>query len=414
MNKKIVISHPNGNPNLRGVLKGFDKLNSLESFHTTVATFPENTYDFLSRLPGLKEFQKRAYDQNISTKTICYPYRELGRMIAQKLNIHSLLKHEKGLFCIDQVYQSIDKHVAQYLKNNHTVDAIYAYEDGALHSFQQAKKQNIKCLYDLPIGYWRTMHKLLKEEKDKLPEWAITLGGFNDSFEKLERKDEELRLADQIFVASSFTKKTLEDFPQKLENIHVIPYGFSTPNESRVYETYKNRKIKLLFVGGLSQRKGIAYLFEAVKGLENYIELTIVGKGKIDECAILKKELSKHHYIPSLPHDEILKLMSHQDVFVFPSLFEGFGLVITEAMSQGTPVITTDRTCGKDIIQNNENGWIINAGEAVSLRKKIIEIIDQPEILEYVGKNAMKTSANRPWVNYSNELALEVQKYISQ
>ena len=51
--------------------------------------------------------------------------------------------------------------------------------------------------------------------------------------------------------------------------------------------------------------------------------------------------------------------MREHDVFVFPSLFEGFGLVITESMSQGTPVITTDRTAGPDLIKNDENGWLL-------------------------------------------------------
>ena len=50
--------------------------------------------------------------------------------------------------------------------------------------------------------------------------------------------------------------------------------------------------------------------------------------------------------------------MKEHDVLIFPSLFEGFGLVITEAMAQGTPVITTDRTAGPDVISDNENGCL--------------------------------------------------------
>lgn len=57
------------------------------------------------------------------------------------------------------------------------------------------------------------MRKLLNIEYDKNPHWAITLGGFNDSDEKLNRKDRELALADKIYVASSFTK-TLLDYPE--------------------------------------------------------------------------------------------------------------------------------------------------------------------------------------------------------
>ena len=66
-----------------------------------------------------------------------------------------------------------------------------------------------------------------------------------------------------------------------------------------------------------------------------------------------------HNYLGPMPHDKVLQEMRKADVFIFPSLFEGFGMVITEAMSQGTPVIATDRTCAVDLIKNGENGWVI-------------------------------------------------------
>ena len=258
------------------------------------------------------------------------------------------------------------------------------------------------------------MRELLSIEKERNPQWAITLGGFNDSEEKLKRKDEELLLADKIYVASTFTKKTLELFPVKLANVEVLPYGFPPVNKHRVYIPFDGRKIKVLFVGGLSQRKGISYLFDAVEGLEDKIELTVVGRGNVEYCPQLKKALGKVNYIPSLSHDAVLELMAENDLFVFPSLFEGFGLVITEAMSQGTPVITTDRTCGPDIITHGKNGWIVEAGSHQPIKDLLELFIENPSIIHEVGRSALRTASLRPWVCYEEELSISIENFIKR
>jgi glycosyltransferase involved in cell wall biosynthesis len=229
----------------------------------------------------------------------------------------------------------------------------------------------------------------------------------SDSQGKLDSKDEELRLADTIFVASRFTAKTLEDFQGKLAPVKVIPYGFPSVTSEKISAGFNGqRPLKVLFVGGLSQRKGIAYLFEAVSQLGKRVELTIVGsKASEVVCEPLNKALSQHKWIPSLANSEILKLMKSQDVLVFPSLFEGFGLVITEAMSQGTPVITTDRTAGPDLISNGENGWLIEAGSTEAIRTALEEILTNPESILKASIAARETARKRTWEAYGLELA---------
>lgn len=146
--------------------------------------------------------------------------------------------------------------------------------------------------------------------------------------------------------------------------------------------------------------------------MEHEFELTVVGIGDIEKCPILKKKLQKANYIPSLPHDAILKLMAEHDLLIFPSLFEGFGLVITEAMSQGTPVITTERTCGPDIITHGKDGWIVKAGSAQPIRELLEQFISNPMILQEVGRNALKTASSRPWPCYEQELATSVNTFL--
>lgn len=414
MKKKILVAHPTGNANTRGAIEGFNNLGILHSFHTCVACFEGNWLYKLANISPLREFRRRMFDKSLQNITYTYPDKELMRMVASKTGKSSWIKHETGSFCVDKVYQDLDRRVALFVNKHHKeMEGVYLYEDCATEIVKAAKKHNLKYIYDLPIGYWRAMRRLLNEEREKNPDWAMTLGGFNDSDEKLKRKDAELCNADKIYVASSFTKETLKDYPDKLADIEVIPYGFPPVNKSRNYEPLDGRKLNVLFVGGLSQRKGLSYLFDAVRGLEDKVNLTVVGQGNIEGCAALKKALSCANYIPSMPHDEVLKLMAESDVFIFPSLFEGFGLVITEAMSQGTPVITTDRTCGPDIMTDGKDGWIVEAGTSAPIKELLLSFIDNPAKLETAGLHAMETAAKRSWKKYEDELAESVEQFLN-
>ena len=367
---KIIISHPTSNQNNRAVLKGLLDAGLLHKFYTAIGIFSGDFLNRLSNLKPLKEISRRRFDLNLKPFTVMAPVMEVGRLMSSKLGLKFLTMHESGLFSVDAVYRNLDKKVAASLKktSKQGLNAIYAYEDGAYYSFKAAKENHIECLYDLPIGYWKTARELLKNEIVVWPEWEATLQGFKDSEAKLKRKDDELALADRIFVASSFTAKTLEDFPEKLAPITVIPYGFPEVIKNRVYNI-GDRPLKLLFVGGLSQRKGIANMFKAIASLTPHVELTVIGRKPTNDCEPLNQALARHNWIPSVPHDDVLKHMQEHDVLLFPSLFEGFGLVITEAMSQGTPVITTDRTAGPDIIEHDVNGWLVEAGSTKALQQ---------------------------------------------
>lgn len=401
---KIFVTHPTGNANVRAAINAFAKHNMLAEFNTTLATDPKAKW--LKLVPGSlrSELLRRSYTVEKSLIQT-YPFREIGRLGFQKIGLKNLARHEYGKFSVDAVYHSLDNGVAAKiarLKNK--PDAVYAYEDGALATFQKAESFNILRIYDLPKGYWRAERDLLGKELEKRPDWAVTLAGFKDSNEKLHRKDEELSKAQHIVVASSFTKSTLDYYDGSLPSISVVPYGFPPVIDKRNYNYSSSRKLKLLFVGSLSQLKGLANVLEAVEELKPYVELTIVGRKKTDECLPLNKGLSEHRYISSLPHTEVLLEMSRQDIFLFPSLFEGFGLVVTEAMSQGTPVITTNRTCGADIIDHDKNGWIVEASSTSALVNQLRLILASPDKIEKVGRAAMETARSRPWSQYGTEL----------
>ena len=404
---KLLASHLAGNANVKAAVNGFIEAGLLGEFHVTIASIPGTLLDSLGGLSPFSEIRRRRFDPMVKPFLHSWPWLEIGRVLS-KGKLRFLAKNDTSPFFVDRVIQNLDKHVASSLEaaQKKGVNAVYAYEDIALHTFQGAKNLGLKCIYDLPIGYWRAGHRLLELERQRWPEWAVTMHGLRDSEEKLLNKDEELRLADLVFVASTFTADSLKDYPGKLPPVEVIPYGFPPVHERKSYTGLRNSgPLKLLFVGSLSQRKGVADLLEAVDGFGSKVELTLVGKKTTEECAPLNKALTRHRWIPSLSHSEILKLMRESDVFVFPSLFEGFGLVITEAMSQGTPVITTDRTAGPDIIDHGSTGWLIKAGTTNALKESIEALLLKPEMIKEVGLAAREKARQRPWEMYGRELA---------
>jgi glycosyltransferase involved in cell wall biosynthesis len=413
---KVIVSHPTANQNVRAVVRGFIEAGVKTSFKTTIATFPG---EWLHRLGGhnaLGFLRKRAFDAELRPYTRTWPWLEAGRQLALKAGFRMLTRHEHGVLSVDSVYNNFDQHTAAVVANEgvQKVDAVYAYEDGALSSFRAAKKTGLTCLYDLPIGHWRVGHEIFKQEKERWPAWSATLSGLKDSAEKLARKDEELMLADRIYVASKFTADSLSSFPGTLAPVKVIPYGFPPPAKHREKSTNKRGPLKLLFVGSLTQRKGIADLFSVVDSLRAHVQLTVVGKKTTHACVALNEALAKHRWIPALPHEDVLTLMRSHDVLVFPSLFEGFGLVITEAMSQGTPVITTERTAGPDLIEHGNNGWIINAGSTELLKNAIEELLYKRESVMECGRAALDTARRRPWEVYGRELAESVLEDMEQ
>jgi starch synthase len=244
--------------------------------------------------------------------------------------------------------------------------------------------------------------RIFAEEREREPEWATTLTGTRDSAEKLARKDEELCLARRVIVASTFTKSTLADSPHQRE-VSVVPYGAPPSVEGELLNC--PNKLRILFAGALGQRKGLSYALRAVETIgRQHCELTLLGRKAVSGCRILDEAVRKHRWIPSLSHNEVLQEMRAHDVVIFPSLFEGFGLVITEAMSQGTPVITTPNTAGPDIIQNGVDGWIVPIRSAEAIAEKLDVLVREPYRAYEMKLAARAKARTRGWENYRRQL----------
>jgi glycosyltransferase involved in cell wall biosynthesis len=404
----ILLSHPTGNANVRGILNGLASEKILQNFYTSVAAYEGNFWHKLGGISALSEFRKRSFDASIQPFTEMFPWYELGRMMSKKMKFNNLITHETGLFSVDNSYSSFDRFVANSLKKKikQLPNAVYAYEDGSLETFKVAKRLGITCVYDLPIAYWETSQKLMREEADRLPKWSPTLGGgIKDSESKLLRKEKELELADIVVAPGSFVMDSLPDWSSKKKKI-VSPFGspncsVDTRNDITRNISTQNKKLRVLFVGSMGQRKGLGDLFQAMQILNNpHIELVVLGS-LLAPMEFYKNALSDFTYEPVRSHPEILKLMRTCDLLCLPSIVEGRALVMQEAMSQGLPIIITPNTGGSDLIIEGETGFLVPIRNAAKIAEKINWSFENRDKLEHMGENARAHASKYTWENYA-------------
>ncbi len=409
----ITLIHPTGNANVRGVLTGLYRDNMLATYYTTIGYASENR--ILKMLPHFVTdiLNRRSYDipQHLISGHF---YSEFIRF-CRSCSLFPKFRNLNTRLAIDKIYFTLDIQLAKDIDSSNiptVTKAIYGYEDGSLNSFKAAKKRGLINIYDLPIGYWRAGHEILFEEAELQPQWSTTIPALNEPKNKLERKDEELALADHVFVASSFTQETLKLAPKFQAEVEAIPYGAPFPASQISPARAEGKPLRALFVGGLSQRKGISYLFDAIASLKGMMDLTVIGRRPVG-CEALDKHLDHHTWIASLPHQRILEIMSHHDVLVFPSLFEGFGLVILEALSQGIPVITTAHTAGPDLLTDGEDGFIVPIRSSEAIAEKLELLYRDCDLLEEMKKNALIKSREYSWQHYSEQLVSSIKSFIS-
>lgn len=396
--KKVIISHPTGNENSRNVVLGLRKHDMLSHFYTTTGIFSDSILQKLDN-SFVREIKKRTYDASLRGYTSFHATNEIIRLLATKAKLTNLVKHEVGKFSTFEIYKDLDKLVSKKIQKQNA-NIIYGYADGSLESFKVAKGLNMKTVCDMQSCYYKKVEEICVEELNKNPEWAETINILTESEEKKAHSNKEFQLADHIVVASNFSKKALELYDGELSNIKVIPYGFPEPFIERKYTNGK--KLKLLFVGKLSQQKGLSYLFDAVEEFKEHVELTIIGSKPLQESSILNNHLQKHRYLGTKPHNEVIKEMRLTDILLFPTLMDAFGMVITEAMAQGTPVICTENSAGPEIITNLENGWIVNAGNSEQI-KEILKNAINSNIAEELGRNALQKASSYSWDMYQKE-----------
>jgi len=253
----------------------------------------------------------------------------------------------------------------------------------------------------------RALHPECASSLDK--EWELAL-----PTEDFNRLVHECDMAQQWLVASTFSKRTLVESGLPSENIHVIPYGTDLDRfRPHGRERSTGRPLQLLFVGSLGQRKGITYLLDAVASLPpGSVELTMCGR-PVDDMRLLAESKAPLRVLPSISAEGLVAAYQEADVFVFPSLAEGFGHVLLEAMASGLPVISTTSTAAPDLISHGREGYVVAPGNSQSLADHISLFIGNPEKTKNFGTAARARAEFFTWERFRKRVAQVVDHILS-
>ena len=402
----VDLVHPTGNQFVRELLRALEESHRLGTFHTALG-FAESSWTRLLPNQLRAEALRRTYAMP-GDKVRARPGREAVRLAAQKLRWSYLSRHEEGWASVDQVYQDLDRAVAARIRSGEGIAGVggfYGYEDGCLETFRAAKSRGLKCFYDLPIAYWETVRKLLDEEKERLPEWEPTLVGTRDSAAKLARKTAELELADVVVCPSRFVLESLPKSVRAEKRCLVAEFGSPARNWDAVQRAPSaSGKLRLLFAGSMTQRKGLADLFAAMRLLDRPdVELIVMGS-PIVPMEFYRGQYAGFTHLGTRPHDEVLKLMQTCDALVLPSIAEGRALVQQEAMANGLPLITTANAGGEDLIVEGETGFLVPMRNPEKIAEKIAWLADHRDALPAMRLAAMRKADDYPWSRYTGRI----------
>ena len=234
-----------------------------------------------------------------------------------------------------------------------------------------------------------------RPEREELPETAAS-----DEARYLSHSD-------LVICTSRFTASGLGRHAGYAGPIELVPYGTRSPLMGAVRRTGDaagRRPLRLLTVAQMSQRKGLHYLFDALSAIPaGRIEHRLVAQGWRDPV-LLPMVPDCTTLIDGLDARALGQQFAWADAFVLPSLAEGFGLVFTEALAAGLPVIGTDRTCLPDVITDGREGFIVPAGESTPLRLLLTRLAEDRGVLGPMSASALETADRLTWERFRSRL----------
>jgi glycosyltransferase involved in cell wall biosynthesis len=407
-----LLAHPFGNEFVRALLGALDRAGLLAKFVTALGW--SNASPLLHGLPGKLRFQmaRRSYDLP-HDRIKSHPAREIVRLLADSVGQHWLIEHERGWASIDRVWRGVDGSATAFLRESYqrlNIRAVYAYEDCAEQLFETARELGVRRIYDLPIAYWETAQRLLQEEAERYPDWEPTLLATRDSAEKLARKTRELELAELVICPSNFVLDSLPENARASKPCHVVPFGSPTREQVGFSERKQSQgPMRLLFAGALTQRKGLADLFAAMKLLgSKKVELVVMGP-LLRPLGWYREQLPCFVYEAPRPHRNVLQLMQTCDVLVLPSIVEGRALVQQEAMACGLPIIVTINAGGDDLIAEGETGFLVPIRSPEAIAEKINWCVMNRASIAGMAIAAQRRASELTWSGYGEMILAAIR-----
>lgn len=327
---------------------------------------------------------------------MAYAHHRLSGVLSAKLNSR-LRKATHDAFSI-----RLAKHIPE------GTDVLVGLSSFCYEAILGAQCRGIHTVVDHGSLHEAAERKILMNESEK---FGFRLGGNSAQSWLIEKEDREFRAADHVFALSKVAKRTMVENGIASEKIFVNHAGVSL---AQFYPSGKDDGVfRIIYCSSVIPRKGLHYLLEAFRELAlPKAELWVIGPElglrEDENFASLVRRLRAPtvFFKGPVPQPQLRRFFSQGSVFVLPSLADGFGLVVPQAMACGLPVIVSDMTGAADLVRDGENGFVIPAADAEALKEKLQFLYDHQGLCSEMGQRAREAAASEgSWDEYGNRLA---------
>lgn len=304
------------------------------------------------------------------------------------------------------ILKKFNRKLAKYIMNNNT-DAVILYDTLCAECIRILRENSskTKIIIDMSAPNFSYMDHFFSESVKKYPKYSLKLKNEMKSqkyLDKLADSKYEIDNADYFLVASQFSKKSLIYSGINENTIFVCKYGINMDCSN--IDKQKNNKVRIIFIGDVNQKKGIVDFVQIARELNtNDFEFNIVGKYEEDDPVYTSnKDLC--NFYGYVTHDEVLNICENMDIIIFPSLSDGFGLSVIEAMSKKVVPIVSTNAGVSDIVNNGINGFIFNIGDIETVVGKCRYLQNNFQVLNDMQNEAYKYVSNMKWTDYYKQI----------
>jgi glycosyltransferase involved in cell wall biosynthesis len=403
-----VVSHPGYFIDAHQTARAFHERGALAEFVTGLA-FDESSISRFGRYLGrrvTKELQRRVITLIPPSMVVTYPWLEMHRT--------ALSRWVRNPIYADMVWDAMSHRFDRTVGQRHLerVEAVYAFEYTAKYTFEQAQRRGIAKILALPSTDNKAFEDLKSREESRFPELRSKQHRyFAERFPpRYERLCNEIALADVIVANSEITKQSHIRAGANPEKIVTVPCA-APPSIKAITKpvTDIDQPLSVVWAGSMIIRKGAHYFLDAWRalGAGTAAHAQVYGSIGLPE-RLLKPAPPRLVLMGSVPQVDLFAAFERADILVFPTLADGFGMVVTEAFSRGLPVITTDKAGASDLVEHGRNGLIIPAADSAALTAALQWCLDNRKALYQMRFHALETARQWQWPDYRRLLIAKV------
>jgi glycosyltransferase involved in cell wall biosynthesis len=306
----------------------------------------------------------------------------------------------------ERAEMSLDEACARHLERPE-VGGYLGIEFGALAALRAARRVHKPGLLAFLSPHHLTRDRWLNPEYDRHPALRSDLDRRIAALtvERDRRRDAEAATADWLLTGSSFTTRSLVAAGVPASRILTVPLGGPDPVEASALPASRPAKTIFVYAGSVAVHKGVHHLLDAwARVAPASAELHVYGQNRlprgVTDACVGDRGGAAIHFHGLVPAAELRRAYLDGSVLVLPTLADGFGQVVTDALAHGLPVITTTNAGAADCLVHGESGLIVPPADVEALAAALDWCISHPARLFEMRAAALAQAHRWTWRDF--------------